>query len=204
MTFLNIFEGRDLMSKFRKIDTPIIGLFIIEPTLFGDRRGFFMESWNKRDFLKIGIEDEFVQDNHSKSRKGVLRGIHFQEKHQQAKLIRCIRGKILDIAVDLRENSETFSKYFKVVLSEENKLQLMIPEGFGHAFVALMENTEIQYKTTNYYCANCENGILYNDEKINIDWNLLEYGINNIILSEKDEKLPTLEKWLYQRGNRGL
>lgn len=192
------------MGKFKRLDTPIKDLFVIEPTVFGDQRGFFMESWNKRDFEEIGIKDEFVQDNHSKSRKGVLRGIHFQEKHQQGKLVRCIKGKVLDIAIDLREGSETFGEHYKVLLTEGNKKQFMIPEGFGHAFIALEDDTEFLYKTTNFYCIDCDSGIIYDDKRINIDWNLKEYRIDDIILSEKDRRLPTLEEWLNKRGNRGL
>lgn len=192
------------MGKFKRIETPIKDLFVIEPTVFSDERGFFMESWNKRDFEEIGITDEFVQDNHSKSKKGVLRGIHFQEKHQQGKLVRCIKGSVLDIAVDLRNNSKTFGTFFKVVLTEENKKQLMIPKGFGHAFISLEDDTEFLYKTTDYYCSKCDGGIIFNDKDINIDWNLGEYGIHDIILSEKDRNLPTLKEWLSKRGNRGL
>lgn len=192
------------MCKFMRLDTPIKDLFVIEPTVFGDQRGFFMESWNKRDFEEIGITDEFVQDNHSKSKKGVLRGIHFQEKHQQGKLVRCIKGKVLDIAVDLREGSETFGEYYKVLLTEENKKQFMIPKGFGHAFIALEDDTEFLYKTTNFYCTDCDSGIIYNDKRINIDWNIEKYGISDIILSEKDRNLSTFEEWMKTRENRGL
>ena len=122
------------MGKLKKIETEIEGVYIIEPTIFGDERGFFFESYNKKDFQEIGILDEFVQDNHSKSRKGVLRGLHFQTEHSQGKLIRIIKGGVLDIAVDLRRDSATFGKSIKVELSEENKRMLYIPKNFAHGF----------------------------------------------------------------------
>ena len=127
------------MGKLKKIETEIEGVYIIEPTIFGDERGFFFESYNKKDFQEIGILDEFVQDNHSKSRKGVLRGLHFQTEHSQGKLIRIIKGGVLDIAVDLRRNSETFGKSIKVELTEENKRMLYIPKNFAHGFLTITE-----------------------------------------------------------------
>jgi len=192
------------MAKFTKIPTTISGLFIIKSTVFGDDRGFFMETWNKRDFEEIGINMVFLQDNHSKSKRGVLRGIHFQEKCQQGKLVRCLKGKVLDIAVDLRENSKTFGEHYKVILSEKNQKQLLIPQGFGHAFLSLEEGSELVYKASNYYSSEFDSGILYNDEDIKIKWNFREYGLNDIILSQKDKRLPTLKEWIKKRGNKGL
>lgn len=185
------------MGKFRKIQTDIEGLYIVEPTVFGDDRGFFMETWNKKDFLEIGLDLEFVQDNHSKSKKGVLRGLHFQKKNSQGKLVRCIKGKVYDVAVDLRSNSKTFGKYYGIELTEENKLMFYIPEGFAHGYLALTEEVEFLYKATNYYSPEYESGIIWNDEDINVEWPLKKYGIKeeDLILSEKDKKLQTFKEY---------
>ena len=139
------------MSKFKKIETGIEGLYIIEPTVFGDNRGFFLESYNKKEFEEIGITNEFVQDNHSKSKKGVLRGLHFQTKHSQGKLVRVIKGSVFDVAVDLRKGSKTFGKWFGVELSAENKKMFFIPENFAHGFLTLEDETEFMYKCTDLY-----------------------------------------------------
>lgn len=186
------------MSKFKKVETGIEGLYIIEPTVFGDSRGFFMETWNKRDFQEIGLDMEFVQDNHSKSRKGVLRGLHFQTKNSQGKLVRCITGKVYDVAVDLRKNSKTFGKYYGIELSEDNKLMFYIPEGFAHGYLALTQEVEFLYKATNYYSPEYESGIIWNDEDINIEWPLKKYGLTeqDLILSEKDKKLQTFKEYI--------
>jgi dTDP-4-dehydrorhamnose 3,5-epimerase len=191
------------MSKFKKIETPIKDLYIIEPQVFGDNRGFFMEFWNKRDFQEIGLNMEFVQDNHSKSRKGVLRGLHFQTKSSQGKLVRCIKGKVYDVAVDLRKGSKTFGKYFGIELTEENKKMFYIPEGFAHGFLALTEEAEFLYKATNYYTPEYESGIIWNDKDINIDWPLEKYGIKeeDLLLSEKDRKLQTYREYLETLGD---
>jgi len=191
------------MSKFKKIETPIKGLYIIEPKVFGDNRGFFMEFWNKRDFEEIRLNMEFVQDNHSKSRKGVLRGLHFQTKNSQGKLVRCIKGKVYDVAVDLRKGSKTFGKYFGIELTEENKKMFYIPEGFAHGFLALTEEVEFLYKATNYYTPEYESGIIWNDKDINIDWPLEKYGIKeeDLLLSEKDRKLQTYREYLETLGD---
>lgn len=178
------------MSKFKRLNTSIEGLYIIEPTVFGDQRGFFMETWNKKEFEEIGLNAEFVQDNHSKSSKGVLRGIHFQTKYSQGKLVRVIKGKVYDVAVDLRESSKTFGKYYAVELSDDNKRMFYIPEEFGHAFLALTEEVEFIYKTTDYYHPEYDAGIVWNDPSLNIEWPLEEYGIEKPILSGKDRKLP--------------
>lgn len=165
---------------------------MIEPVVFQDNRGFFMETYSYREFEKAGIKEKFVQDNHSKSIKGVLRGLHFQiEPFAQSKLVRCIKGEIFDVAVDIRENSPTFKKWYGLVLSEENKKMLYIPKGFAHGFVVLSDIAEVEYKVDNFYSPEHERGIIWNDPEIKIEW-----PIQNPILSEKDAKLPTLEEFL--------
>ena len=171
--------------------TEIKGLFIIEPQIFEDGRGFFLESYNYNTFKEIGIENIFVQDNHSKSLKGVLRGLHFQkEEYSQAKLVRVLKGAVLDIVVDLRKNSETFGKYIAIELSEKNRKMLFIPKKVAHGFLTLEDNTEIFYKCDNFYYPQSEAGIIWNDSDLNIDWNLKKYNIdeNELIISEKDKK----------------
>lgn len=181
------------MNRFKKIETGIEGLYIIEPMVFGDSRGFFMETYSKQEFKKIGITSDFVQDNHSKSSKGVLRGLHFQKQYSQAKLVRVIKGEVFDVAVDLRKNSPTYAKYYGVVLSEENKLQFYIPKGFAHGFLVLSEEAEFVYKCDEFYHPEDEGGILWNDKTININWPLdLIGGEDNIKQSEKDKKWSSL------------
>ena len=167
--------------------TKLEGVVIIEPDVFGDNRGFFMESWNKKKMAEAGLDYDFVQDNHSKSTvKGTLRGIHFQKGDKaQAKLVRCVKGAVLDVAVDLRKNSSTFKQWVGVELSEENKKQLLIPRGFGHGFVTLTDDVEFLYKADNYYAPEADAGIRWNDPEIGVEW-----GIDNPILSEKDKKNP--------------
>ena len=159
-------------------------VILVKPKVFGDNRGFFMETYKKSDFVANGIDVEFTQDNHSKSTKGVLRGLHYQAKpYGQAKLVRCVKGRIYDVAVDIRKNSKTFGQYIKVELSEENKNMIYIPQGFAHGFVALSEDVEILYKTSGEYEPQADRGILWNDKEINIDW-----GIDfEPILSDKDK-----------------
>lgn len=185
------------MGKFKRIETGIEGLVVIEPTVFGDNRGFFMESYSKKDFEEIGLNMEFVQDNHSKSKKGVLRGLHFQTKHTQGKLVRVIRGAVLDVAVDLRKESKTFGKWCAVELTEENKKLFYIPEGFAHGFLTLEDETEFQYKCTDYYAPEFDSGVLWSDSDIGIEWNFEKYGLNKneILLSEKDKKQQTLKEF---------
>ena len=180
------------MGKFKIIETSIEGLYIIEPTVFGDNRGFFMESYNKREFEKIGLDMNFVQDNHSRSKKGVLRGLHFQKKHPQGKLVRVIRGKVFDVAVDLRKGSPTFGKWYGIILSDENHLMFYIPEGFAHGFLVLSEEADFFYKCTDFYYPEYDAGIIWDDPDIGIKWPFEEYGIKEPILSEKDSKLPRL------------
>lgn len=170
--------------------TKLDGVVIIEPDVFGDNRGFFMESWNKKKMEEAGLYYDFVQDNHSKSTvKGTLRGIHFQKGDKaQAKLVRCVKGAVLDVAVDLRENSPTFKQWVGVELSAENKKQLLIPRGFGHGFVTLTDDVEFLYKADNYYEPEADAGIRWNDPDIGVEW-----GVENPILSEKDKKNPFLK-----------
>ncbi len=165
-------------------------VILVKPKVFADERGFFMETYKKSDFVKNGIDVEFCQDNHSKSSKGVLRGLHYQaEPYAQAKLVRCVRGKIFDVAVDLRKNSETFSKWVGVYLSEENKNMLYIPKGFAHGFVVLSEEAELIYKASSEYSKECDRGVRWNDSDIEVDW-----GIDFApILSEKDKNQPFLK-----------
>jgi len=179
--------------KFKKLEIPDVVL--IKPRVFEDERGFFMETYKKSDFEKAGIKGEFIQDNHSKSKYGVLRGLHFQkEPYAQAKIVRCIRGVIYDVAVDLRKDSPTFGEYVGVILSEYNKYQLYIPRGFAHGFVVLSDVAEVAYKVDNVYAPDYEGGLIWNDPDVDIQW-----PIEDPILSEKDKKWPTLKE-LIQRG----
>jgi dTDP-4-dehydrorhamnose 3,5-epimerase len=180
------------MSKYQKEETPIEGLFILKPTVYGDDRGYFFESYTKKDFEEIGLDVEFVQDNQSKSQKGVLRGLHFQDKHVQGKLVRVVEGRVFDVAVDIRKGSPTYGQYFGLELSAENKLMFYVPEGFAHGFLTLSDEAVFVYKVTNYYCAECDGGIIWNDPEINITWPLKENGISEPSLSDKDSNLPTL------------
>lgn len=170
--------------------TKLDGVVIIEPDVFGDNRGFFMESWNKKKMEEAGLFYDFVQDNHSKSTvKDTLRGIHFQKGDKaQAKLVRCVKGAVLDVAVDLRRNSPTFKQWVGVELSAENKKQLLIPRGFGHGFLTLTDDVEFLYKADNYYAPEADAGIRWNDLDIGVEW-----GVENPILSEKDKKNPFLK-----------
>ena len=165
---------------------------IIEPKVFKDKRGYFFESFNNKQFKDLtGSKTTFVQDNESYSTKGVLRGLHYQTGvYAQAKLVRVIKGKVLDVAVDLRENSKTFGEYVSVELSGENKKQLFIPKGFAHGFIVLSDTAIFSYKCDNYYNKESEQGIIFNDKDINIDWQLPE---DQIVISEKDTILPTLK-----------
>ncbi|MBR4399305.1 MAG: dTDP-4-dehydrorhamnose 3,5-epimerase [Fibrobacter sp.] len=179
------------MGKFNFIKTSIEGVTIIEPTVFGDARGYFMETYSKRDFAEGGIDVDFVQDNESRSRKGVLRGLHFQKKNPQGKLVRVIEGEVFDVAVDLRKNSPTFGKWEGVVLSAENKKQFYIPEGFAHGFVVLSETAAFVYKCTRFYDPKDEGGLMWNDPAVGIKWPVGD-GFEPL-LSEKDTKNPLLK-----------
>lgn len=171
-------------------ETEIPGVYAVEPAVFGDHRGFFMESWSKRAFEEAGLHYNFVQDNHSSSTvKGTLRGIHFQRGEKaQAKLVRCTRGAVLDVAVDLRPSSPTYKKWVAVELNAENKKQLLIPRGFGHGFVTLTDNVEFLYKADNYYAPEADGGIRWNDPELAVEW-----GVEAPILSDKDSKSPFLK-----------
>jgi len=172
------------------IKTKIEGLVIIEPSVYPDERGFFMETYSKKVFSENSIDIEFVQDNHSRSTKGVLRGLHFQKPpFAQDKLIRCTCGEVFDVVVDLRPNSPTFGQYESVLLSEENKKIFFIPKGFAHGFLVLSDIADFQYKCSNFYNKESEGGILWNDPAINIDWPKIDF-----ILSDKDKLWPKLEE----------
>jgi dTDP-4-dehydrorhamnose 3,5-epimerase len=188
--------------KFRKIETGIEGLLVLEPQVLGDDRGFFLESYTKKDFVEMGIVDEFVQDNHSKSRRGVLRGLHFQTQQTQGKLIRVVVGKVLDVAVDLRHDSETFGKWHKILLTNENKKMYYLPKGFAHGFLSLEDDTEFLYKCTDYFAQEYDAGILWDDPDIGIDWELSTFGLkkSDIMLSEKDERQQTFKEFI----NKGI
>ena len=168
----------------------IEGLCVITPKVHGDSRGYFMESYNANDMSEAGLNINFVQDNQSSSIKGVLRGLHYQIHYPQTKLVRVIRGRVFDVAVDLRKNSKTFGKYYGLELSEENHKQFLIPRGFAHGFLVLSDLAEFCYKCDDFYHPNDEGGILYSDPDINIAWPEVEC---ELILSEKDKKLPLLK-----------
>lgn len=171
-------------------ETSIKDVFVIETKKFGDNRGYFMETYKKQDFDKAGLKYDFVQDNQSKSKKGVLRGLHFQKTFPQAKLVRCLEGEVFDVCVDLRKNSETYGKWEGVVLSGEKGNQFMIPRGFAHGFLVLSDTATFCYKCDEFYHPEDEGGIAYDDPDVNINWNF----DGEILLSEKDKKHPCLRK----------
>lgn len=175
------------MGKFKFTYTEIEGVFIAEPAVFPDERGYFMETYNENDFKEEGIDLTFVQDNQSKSSKGVLRGLHFQKTQPQGKLVRVISGEVFDVAVDLRKASRTYGKWIGVRLSAENKKQFFIPKGFAHGFVVLSDEAEFVYKCTDFYKGDDEGGILWNDPDIGIEWPIEDIGEEKILLSEKDK-----------------
>lgn len=177
------------MPNFNFIKTEIDGVFIIETKLYGDDRGYFTETYQEREFNAAGILCRFVQDNQSKSKRGVLRGLHFQKTFPQSKLVRVINGEVFDVAVDLRADSETYGKWVGVVLSSENKKQFFIPKGFAHGFLVLSETAEFCYKCDDFYHPEDEGGILWNDPDVNISWP----EVGEVFLSEKDKKNPLLK-----------
>lgn len=194
------------MGQIKVTKAPIKGLYIIEPAVHGDSRGYFMETYNKRDMEEAGLNMNFVQDNQSMSVKGVLRGLHFQKQYPQGKLVRVIKGKVYDVAVDLRKDSETYGKWYGVELTEENKKQFYISEGFAHGFLVLSETAEFCYKVTDFYHPGDEGGLAWNDPSIGIDWGVKgEYSGTAcssgytlpdgtpLILSDKDEKWLNLK-----------
>lgn len=178
------------MGRFNVIETGIDDLKIIKFEPFIDSRGYFFEAYNKNDFIKMGINDEFVQDNQSMSSKGVLRGLHFQINYPQAKLVRCLKGKVYDVAVDIRKGSKTFGKYFGVELNEENNTMFYIPKNFAHGFLVLSEKAIFTYKVTDFYHPNDEGGIMYNDPDLDIKWPIPYDSDFTIKLSEKDKVHP--------------
>jgi dTDP-4-dehydrorhamnose 3,5-epimerase len=173
-------------------ETKLKGCFIIEPKIIKDERGYFMESFNEKTF-QIGINQEvrFVQDNQSFSSRGVLRGLHYQAgEHAQAKLVRVLQGEVLDVAVDIRPESETYGQHVTILLSGENQKQFFVPRGFAHGFLVLSETATFFYKCDNFYNKESEGGVIYNDSEINIDW---QFDLNNVLVSDKDQQLPTLK-----------
>ena len=194
------------MGKIKVTETPIEGLYVIEPIVYGDDRGYFVETYNQQDMKDAGLNMEFVQDNQSKSKKGVLRGLHFQKEYPQGKLVRVTKGRVFDVAVDLREGSETYGQWYGIELSDENFKQFYISEGFAHGFLVLSEEAVFQYKVTDFYHPGDEGGIAWNDPDIGIFWPGVtgDYqGVassngyempdgTQIILSDKDEKWTTL------------
>lgn len=182
--------------NFKSRETPLQGLIVVEPKVYGDERGFFMETYSERDYEALGIRERFVQDNHSKSRRGVLRGLHFQTEHAQGKLIRVVRGAVLDVAVDLRPESPTFGRWYAVELSAANKLQFYIPPRFAHGFLTLQDDTEFLYKCTDYYAPQYDAGVRWNDPSLAIDWRLDAYGLTEagLLLSDKDRAQPFMNE----------
>ena len=176
------------MSNFKFTETKIKGLYLIDVKLYGDNRGYFMETYKEEDFTAAGLRYKFIQDNQSSSRRGVLRGLHFQKNYPQAKLVRVLSGEVFDVAVDLRKKSETYGQWVGVFLSDENHRQFMIPRGFAHGFLVVSDHAEFAYKCDEKYHPEDEGGILWNDPYINIKWPKL----SEIILSEKDKINPSL------------
>jgi dTDP-4-dehydrorhamnose 3,5-epimerase len=174
------------------VATPIKDLWVIEPRIFDDGRGFFFESYRKSQFDRKGLNTDFVQDNHSLSQLGTLRGLHYQrDPHGQDKLIRVVHGEIYDVAVDIRPASKTFGKWFGIYLSAKNRKLFYIPKGFAHGFVALQDDTQVLYKATNYWAPKAESGIKWDDPELNIEWPIYNMGVN---LSDKDKKFPPFRK----------
>lgn len=185
------------MSKVKITKCPIDGLYIIEPTVHADDRGYFMETYNQRDLLDVGLDMVFIQDNQSKSFKGVLRGLHYQKNHPQGKLVRVLYGRVFDVAVDIRPHSATYGQWHGVELTGENHRQFYIPEGFAHGFLVLSDTAEFAYKVTDYYHPEDECGIAWNDPDLGIQWPEVSGGTltdgTPITLSEKDRRWPALD-----------
>lgn len=182
------------MGKFKRIDTSIEGVCIVEPTVFGDDRGYFMETYSETEFAEIGITNKFVQDNQSKSKKGVLRGLHFQKVNSQAKIVRVIKGAVYDVAVDLRPGSPTYGKYEGVMLTAENKKMFMIPRGFAHGFLVVSDEAEFVYKCDDIYNHAAEGGLKWDDPDVNIAWPMEGISQDELLTSEKDGKWPSLKE----------
>ncbi|EKY20670.1 dTDP-4-dehydrorhamnose 3,5-epimerase [Anaerostipes hadrus ATCC 29173 = JCM 17467] len=184
-------KRRTIMGKITVTPCDIEGLYVIEPTVFKDERGYFVETYNQNDMKEAGLDMVFVQDNQSMSTRGVLRGLHFQKQFPQGKLVRVVRGKVFDVAVDLRSDSKTYGKWFGVELSAENMKQFYIPEGFAHGFLVLSDEAEFCYKCTDFYHPGDEGGLAWNDPEIGVEWPL-EEGVD-LIISEKDQKWKGLK-----------
>ena len=181
----------------------IEGLKVIEPAVFGDARGYFMETYNYQDFAEAGIDCTFVQDNQSASKKGVMRGLHFQIEYPQDKLVRVISGEVFDVAVDLREGSKTFGKWYGVLLTAENKKQFFVPKNFAHGFIVLSDYAEFCYKVTDFYHPNDEGGILWNDEELGVECPMPEgMGAGDLILSDKDKVQKSFAEYKLAHGVR--
>jgi dTDP-4-dehydrorhamnose 3,5-epimerase len=176
----------------QKIDTNLPEVFLIEPMVFQDERGFFLESFHAAKFAELGVSGAFVQDNHSLSRRGTLRGLHYQLQFPQAKLCRVVQGEVLDIAVDIRRDSPRFGQWASALLSAENKRQIYVPRGFAHGFVVLSETAEFLYKCDEFYHPEDERGVMWNDAQIGVDWELGKHNISDPILSGKDRANPLL------------
>ena len=182
------------MEKLKKIPASLPGIFFIEPRVFSDSRGFFFESYSRRDIEQMGISDDFVQDNQSCSAKGVVRGLHFQKRHPQGKLIHVLRGSLFDVVVDIRKGSPTFGKSIGFEISARDFRMVWVPVGFAHGFLSLEDNTEVLYKTTDFYYPEHDAGIRWNDPDLGICWPLVQNGISSGIISEKDAQLPLLKE----------
>ena len=190
------------MINVEKDVNGIEGLCIIEPKVFGDARGYFMETYNENDMKAAGLDYKFVQDNQSASSKGVLRGLHFQIHYPQDKLVRVVSGEVYDVAVDLREGSKTFGKWAGVLLTAENKKQFMIPKGFAHGFIVLSDHAEFCYKVTDFYHPNDEGGLMWNDPDIAVEWPMQEgMGPDDLNLSDKDKVNWSYKEYLQKRAN---
>lgn len=187
------------MGKIKVTTCGIEGVKLIEPAVFGDARGYFMETYNYNDFKEAGIDQIFVQDNQSASVGGVLRGLHFQKQYPQDKLVRVVSGEVFDVAVDLREGSKTYGKWFGSVLSAENKKQLFIPKNFAHGFYVLSDYAEFAYKCTDFYHPDDEGGIRWDDPELNIDWHIPEGSVP--VLSEKDKRWGSFGEYQRSRSN---
>ncbi|WP_035377766.1 dTDP-4-dehydrorhamnose 3,5-epimerase [Fervidicella metallireducens] len=191
------------MENFKIMESYIKGIYIIEPTILEDSRGSFHEVYNYNKFKKLGLDIRFVQENQSHSIKGVLRGLHFQLKYPQGKLIRVVKGEVFDVAVDIRPNSATFGKWFSCILNDVNKTQIYISEGMAHGFLVLSEEAEFVYSCTEYYHPEDENGICWNDDQIKIEWPIGK--VERVILSEKDKNWGSFQEYkklIYQRGDK--
>lgn len=186
------FQMGNAITGMQIIDTALEAVKILEPSVFGDDRGFFLESWNRQAFEKAGLPGHFVQDNHSRSSQGVLRGLHFQVKHPQGKLVRVTRGEVFDVAVDMRRSSPQFGQWVGVSLSESNKRQLWVPEGFAHGFYVVSESADFQYKCTDYYNPEFERSLIWNDPEIGIEWPIVA-GTEPMLAPKDAAGLPLAE-----------